>query len=191
MSLVGALGPAHHRISDPNAGETFLFRTSARGPSGRFSFEWQLEAGYHGPGEHTHPHETEHFRIISGELIVVLNGVDRHLRPGDTLTVPAGAPHSFKHPGTEPLVAEVTLGSTYMEDQFVPLAVHFGDPDRIPLSAVAQVIVHVQHWMAAGSNVPTSAVFRGFMAAVAFPLRLLGYRPLPPVHGWDARAMAA
>ena len=190
MSFPGVLGPAAHRLSDPGAGETFLFRTSARGAAGRFSFEWQLAPGRVGPGQHTHPNETETFRIISGELVVVIDGKRHHLHPGATLTVPAGAPHYFEHPGSEPLIAEVTLSSTFMEDQFIPICAHFGDPERLTLSALPQVLVHIQHWMQVGSNVPTSAVVRMMLALLVLPFRLLGVRPLPPVTGWDDAAAA-
>ena len=185
MPFDGVLGPAPHRMADPGAGELFLFRTSARGAAGRFSFEWHLAPGFHGPGEHAHPNESETFRILSGRLVVVLEGARHALGPGDTFTVPAGVVHHFEHPGNEELVAEVTLSGTWMEDQVLPICVRFGDPERRPVTAMPQFLVHLGHWMQQGANVPHSAFTRLLMNTSAATFRIFGLRPLPPVQGWD------
>lgn len=189
MAIEGALGPAALILKDNREGETFLFRTSARGASGAFSFEWRLAAGKHGPGEHMHPHETEHFRIIQGTVVIVLNDVPHRLKVGDTLLVPMGARHRFEHAGDTDLVAEVTLSSTYLEDQFVPLAAHFNHPEGLPLRALPQMIVHFHHWMAQGSVVLTSGALRGTFAFLAWSFRLFGVRPLTRVEGWELKGV--
>lgn len=172
-------------LTTPESGESFAFLTSARGRTGRFSFEWRLAPGSVGPGLHVHPHEAERFRVISGRLDVFVHGVRYPLGPGDTFEVPAGEPHHFGHPGEEETVVEVSLDGHRMEDQFVPLAVRYDSPKKLQLSALPQVVVHIHHAMVNGGNVPCSRLLLGAIGAIAAVFRAFGLRPLPPVEGWE------
>jgi len=173
----------------PESGESFFFRSSARGPDGRFAFQWRLAAGKAGPGPHVHPFESETFAVVSGRLQIFMEGRCHELGPGDVLVVPAGVTHHFGHPGTEECVVEVSMDGTRMEDQFVPLAQHFRSPSGLPLKAVPLTLVHLDHAMREGSTHADSAILRGLIRAMAAFFRLFGVRPLPPVSGWD-RAVA-
>lgn len=174
----------------PETGEHFAFRTSAREGDGRFRFTWTLAPGKHGPGEHVHPHETEHFHIVSGRLRIWLRDVPHDLGPGDELAVPSGVPHHFTQLGSEPLVADVTLDGHRMEDQFLPLLAAFegSGGDTLPLTGIPVAIVHLEHAMRHGANVPTSAALRAVFRAIAAVFRLFGVRPLAPVTGWSKAA---
>ncbi len=186
MSIAPSLLPAPTlSLGMPESGEVFLFRSSFRGPARRFAFQWRLAAGKVGPGEHIHPHETEHFEVVSGRLQVIFGGQVHDLGPGDSVAVPPGVPHHFGHPGDEEAVVEVWLDGPRMEDQFVPLAHRYGSPDRLALSAVPVVIVHIVDAMMRGANVPDSAVLRGVMRALAGVFRAFGAKPLDAVVGWD------
>lgn len=178
-------------LATPDSGESFYFRDSARGAGGRFSFQWRLAPGSVGPGPHSHPHETEHFTVVSGRLQIWFEGTCHELGPGESLAVPAGVVHHFGHPGEEEAVVEVWLDGPRMEDQFVPIAVLFDSPTTLPLRAVPLVLTHIAAAMAGGSSVPASALLRGMIQGMAAIFRLFGARPLPPVHGWDAIAPAA
>jgi mannose-6-phosphate isomerase-like protein (cupin superfamily) len=48
------------------------------------------------PPAHVHP-TTETFRVVEGELTVVLDGKARQVRPGEAVTVPAGVEHAFRN----------------------------------------------------------------------------------------------
>jgi hypothetical protein len=58
-----------------------------------------VEIAYRGDGvkppEHFHPKQEERFEVLEGEINVLLDGEHRVIRPGDTLTVPAGTPHQM------------------------------------------------------------------------------------------------
>lgn len=47
------------------------------------------------PPPHFHPAQDESFEVLEGELSAVVDGVERILRPGDTLSVPRGAVHKM------------------------------------------------------------------------------------------------
>ena len=48
---------------------------------------------------HVHERQTEHFEVIEGALRLNLDGVEHHLGPGDTMTVPAGSKHRQRNDG--------------------------------------------------------------------------------------------
>ncbi|MES2638753.1 MAG: cupin domain-containing protein [Myxococcota bacterium] len=175
-------------LRSPPTGETFHFHTSARGGDGRFRFTWTLAPGQSGPSEHTHTRETEHFRMVSGELQVWLAGERSALYPGDQLAIPPGVPHRFHNAGATPAVTECTLDGTALEDQFVPIAVRFPDGEKFPVTGVPVLIVHGYASMLQGSAVPTSRAERSVIGALAALFRFFGLRALPPVSGWDGRA---
>ena len=50
-----------------------------------------------GPPVHVHPHQDETYEVLSGVLDVFLDGRWRVLGAGETLTVPAGTPHTIRN----------------------------------------------------------------------------------------------
>jgi mannose-6-phosphate isomerase-like protein (cupin superfamily) len=54
------------------------------------------------PPLHLHPRQEERFEVLSGALGVVVRGQRRRLETGDTLVVPAGAPHAMWNAGDAP-----------------------------------------------------------------------------------------
>jgi len=47
--------------------------------------------------EHVHPSYAERFEVIEGEFVFVLDGVSRTLTVGDSRTVEAGTPHTYRN----------------------------------------------------------------------------------------------
>ncbi len=67
-----------------------------------------MEAHY-GPGAkpppaHHHPAQEERFSGINGTVRARIDGVERTIGPGETVTIPPGANHSFWNPGGEEAV---------------------------------------------------------------------------------------
>jgi quercetin dioxygenase-like cupin family protein len=51
--------------------------------------------------EHVHPRQESGCRVVSGELRWDLNGEQRLLTAGDSITIPPNVPHHFWNPATE------------------------------------------------------------------------------------------
>lgn len=65
----------------------------------------------------SHRFRSEHWTIVSGVGIAVLNGIDREVKPGETVDIPSETKHRMHNPGTEDLVLiEVQHGSYFGED---------------------------------------------------------------------------
>jgi mannose-6-phosphate isomerase-like protein (cupin superfamily) len=168
----------------PPTGEHFEFRTSARGPTKKFGFQWTLKAGKRGPGEHVHPNENETFSIVSGVLRIWMKDEPRDYHAGETVTVPAGTRHRFLNPGKVPVVVDVTLDGTEMEDVFMPFCVAVGRGKKPSIGKFARWIVHMSKYPTA--SVPTSRVARGIGKAIVGICWLFGARAYPsPAPAWE------
>jgi len=55
-------------------------------------------------GEHDHDNEIEYYYITKGKGIVVDNGIDKEVGPGDIVLTGNGASHSIRNTGSEDLV---------------------------------------------------------------------------------------
>lgn len=53
--------------------------------------------GASGPDEHVHPNCAETFSVVEGEVVFTLDGTDRTLGAGASVTVEAGTPHTFRN----------------------------------------------------------------------------------------------
>ena len=65
----------------------------------------EVEALYAPDGEpppaHYHPAHEEHFEVLEGSVHARVDGEERVLREGDTLTMPRGAVHQMWNPGSD------------------------------------------------------------------------------------------
>ncbi len=52
--------------------------------------------------EHYHPYSEEFFYVVSGSIVVKVDGEPVELKVGESLMVPIKAPHRIENPGTEP-----------------------------------------------------------------------------------------
>jgi mannose-6-phosphate isomerase-like protein (cupin superfamily) len=50
---------------------------------------------------HVHPRQESGAELISGSLVFEVDGVQRKLAPGDSISIPANAPHRFWNDGDE------------------------------------------------------------------------------------------
>ncbi|MDZ5663673.1 cupin domain-containing protein [Nocardioides sp. S-58] len=66
-------------------------------------------------GEHTHPHSTESFTVVRGELRMTLDGEERAVEPGRRVVIPPGTPHDWWNAGTETayVILEVDPGARF------------------------------------------------------------------------------
>lgn len=54
---------------------------------------------------HVHPRQETRAEMVSGTLRFVVDGAERRIGPGESITIPAGAPHHFVNDGDEDAVA--------------------------------------------------------------------------------------
>jgi mannose-6-phosphate isomerase-like protein (cupin superfamily) len=95
-------------IENPVTGERFTFlRTAAETGGELLQVELTVKPGGFLPLAHTHPFQEERFAIRSGTMVITVDGVERVLEPGDSVAVPAGAPHEWHNGGEGDLVAIV------------------------------------------------------------------------------------
>ncbi len=74
-----------------------------------------------------HAKRREHWVIVSGEALVVLDGVEKKLGVGETIDIPVGAAHRIGNPGTIPMeFIEIQTGSYFGEDDIIRLQDDYG-----------------------------------------------------------------
>lgn len=177
-------------LEDTRSGEHFVFLRSARSEGGRFRFRWTLAPGRTGPGEHVHPTEVESFVVVSGVLRIWIGDEPRELAPGDTASVPAGVRHRFLNPGTVPVVVDVDLDGTAMEDQMIPMSAYFQQARRDgrmkpTIPELFRILVHVQQ---AGAVALASRTGNAAFGGLCRTLRLFGVQAFPAVTRWEPPA---
>ena len=72
----------------------------------------EMEAHYRGDGNyppvHLHPNQHEHFEVLSGRILAVIDDEERTYEPGEPFDVPAGTPHTMKADGPTVMNWKVT-----------------------------------------------------------------------------------
>jgi mannose-6-phosphate isomerase-like protein (cupin superfamily) len=89
-------------IGNPVTGERIVFHQTSRETNGEaVVFETFVQPNGFVAAAHVHPNQEERFEIVSGTLGLKVGGGEIVSGPGETLTVPAGAPHRFWNAGDE------------------------------------------------------------------------------------------
>lgn len=84
------------------AGDTYTILLTGKDTAGRFCLIDMYVPPGGGPPPHRHDFE-ETFTLLAGELEVVFRGVKRVVRAGETINVPANAPHQFHNSSSRPV----------------------------------------------------------------------------------------
>ncbi|WP_165246622.1 cupin domain-containing protein [Paludisphaera soli] len=72
-------------------------RTTAESGGASFEAVNVLTPGFGGPPLHVHPEAEESYEVLSGTLDVRVGREWRRLGPGESVTVPAGTPHTLRN----------------------------------------------------------------------------------------------
>lgn len=72
-------------------------RTAAETDGASFEMEWTLDPETGGTPVHVHPHATETYEVLEGELDLLVDGTWRTLSAGESATVEANVPHTFRN----------------------------------------------------------------------------------------------
>jgi quercetin dioxygenase-like cupin family protein len=105
-------------IENRASGERIRIRTSAAESGGELlAWELWLAPGGRVPNGHVHPGQEERFTVVRGRLRFRIGRRSRVVGPGQTVTVPPGAPHHFANAGpTEAFVLVETRPAMQMEE---------------------------------------------------------------------------
>jgi quercetin dioxygenase-like cupin family protein len=89
-------------LHNPATGQDIVFRKTSSETGGELlEVESRWSPGGVEPVEHYHPSQEEHFEVLAGTLGVRVGGEERTLGSGDTVVVPAGAPHAMWNAGAD------------------------------------------------------------------------------------------
>lgn len=91
-------------------GETLTFYSEPDPTAPAVEFECTIDPGKPGPDPHSHPLQTETFRVTAGQILAVVQGEERLIREGETIVVGPGQVHTFSNPDpARPLVMRITM----------------------------------------------------------------------------------
>jgi quercetin dioxygenase-like cupin family protein len=108
---------SNQTISNPVTGETITFvRTASETDGTLVQLEFSVTPGGSPPAGHVHPRQTETFAVREGRCRVTVDGVERELGPGDVVSVPVGASHTWS--AVSDLQMTVTLEPALRADEF-------------------------------------------------------------------------
>jgi mannose-6-phosphate isomerase-like protein (cupin superfamily) len=95
-------GNANRRLEWPDGSIYRIIQTTEATGGQLLEMEWELPADGWAPQPHIHPDLTEEYEVLDGSLDVLIDGGWRTLRPGEAISVPPGAVHTFR-PGGNPV----------------------------------------------------------------------------------------
>ena len=91
-------------------GEKLTFYGPPDPDAPKLDFECTIAAGATGPDPHSHPRQTETFRITEGRMRAVVDGEEREIGAGETLVVSPGQVHTFSNPDpVHPVTMKITI----------------------------------------------------------------------------------
>jgi quercetin dioxygenase-like cupin family protein len=122
-------------------GDTYTILLTAKDTAGRFCLiDMHIPPGG-GPPPHRHDFE-ETFTVLEGELEVAFRGAKQALRAGETINVPANAPHQFHNSSSQPVRMLCICSPAGQEEFFlevgVPVATRTTPPPKLDVAAQAE-----------------------------------------------------
>ena len=122
-------------------GDTYTILLTGRDTAGRFCLiDMHIPPGG-GPPPHRHDFE-ETFSILEGELEFTFRGVTKTVRSGETINIPANAPHLFRNSSARPARLHCICSPAGQEEFFmkagIPVATRTTPPPRLDEAAEAE-----------------------------------------------------
>lgn len=177
------------------AGERFVFRRTGAETDGA-SFEVDLYLDPHGavPAEHVHAEVEEYFTVVEGVLTVRLAGVEKQVRPGETIIVPPGTPHQpFNQ--TDQMVHVIGGGKPARKLDLCLVQLHGLVLDRNQRQPSPFTVLGLVATAPEGCDIypagPPVAVLRALRIVVAPAARVFGFNGFEPKYSERARAKRA
>ena len=121
-------------------GDTYTILLSAKDTAGKYCLIDMYVPPGGGPPPHRHDFE-ETFSVLEGELDVTFRGVKQIVRAGETIHVPANAPHQFHNSSSQPVRMQCICSPAGQEEFFlevgVPVATRTTPPPPLDEAAEA------------------------------------------------------
>jgi quercetin dioxygenase-like cupin family protein len=103
-------------------GNTYTVLLSAKDTAGKYCLiDMHVPPGG-GPPPHRHDFE-ETFTVLTGEIEATFRGAKATIKAGETIHIPANAPHSFRNATDQPARLHCICAPAGQEDYFTQLAV--------------------------------------------------------------------
>jgi len=116
------------RADDPNlqhiglVGDTYTILLSGKDTKGRYCLIDMHVPPDGGPAPHRHDFE-ESFTILEGEIETTFRGAKRVVRAGETVNIPANAPHEFHNKSDQPVRLLCICSPAGQEEFFMDVGV--------------------------------------------------------------------
>jgi quercetin dioxygenase-like cupin family protein len=169
-------------LENPVTGEVMIFHQTSRDTSGEAVLvETIVRPDGFVAAAHVHPHQTERFEVLAGQLGLRVGTHELLARPGDVATVPPGTPHRFWNAGPDQarFLCEVrpALDFESLIETMFTLASQGktnrkGIPNPLRLAVIAKA-----HFETVRLPFPPAWLQATALALAAPVGRLLGYRP--------------
>ena len=138
--------------------------------------------------KHVHPFQESGAEVISGSLRFSVGGEDRSVKAGESITIPANAPHHFWNDGEEEAHSVGWFRPALKIDRFFETFFGLAQDGKLNeqgLPSLLQLAVSVPYF---GDEIrltnPPWAIQRALFGLLAPVGRMLGYRPeYPYSHG--------
>src|SRR5436190_6366939 len=139
---------------------------------------------------HVHPTQEEHLEMIEGEMRVVIDGQDHVIGPGESITVPAGAPHSQIPHGEGEGRVRITVRPAGDTLGFLERLAEMCAAGQMTRSGFPRPLAGARlfddFWQTGYATRPPLAMQRGLVRMLLAPTRLM--RPYVFVDEWDVAA---
>src|SRR6266508_7015081 len=128
-------------------GDTYTIVLSGEDTAGRYCLIDMLIPSGGGPGPHRHDFE-ESFTILEGEIEATFRGKKSVVRSGETVNIPANAPHSFTNASKQTVRLLCICAPAGQEEFFaqvgIPVATRTTPPPKLDDRAQAEFIKKAQ-----------------------------------------------
>jgi quercetin dioxygenase-like cupin family protein len=122
-------------------GDTYTILVTGKDTAGRFCLVDMFVPPGGGPPPHRHDFE-ETFSLIEGELELTFRGNKSTVRAGETVNIPANAPHQFRNSSSQPARMFCICAPAGQEDFFleigVPVASRTAPPPKLDEAGQAE-----------------------------------------------------
>ncbi len=128
-------------------GDTYTILLSGDDTAGRYCLIDMLVPPGGGPGPHRHDFE-ESFILLEGEIEATFRGAKSVVRAGETVNIPANAPHQFHNVSDKPVrllcICSPSGQEKFFQEIGVPVATRTTPPPKLDAAAQAAFLEKAQ-----------------------------------------------